>query len=425
MSGRARGLGIVEPARKIALAEWMTRTDTRDLMAALQIDGVPARYVGGCVRDTLLGRPVKDIDIATAEPPDRVVALIEKAGFRAIPTGIAHGTVTAVVRGASFEITTLRHDVETDGRRARVAFTDDWVADAERRDFTFNALYCDEDGTLYDPTGGLDDLDEGRVRFVGVALDRIREDVLRLMRFFRLYAYYGARMPDEDALEACRTMAPHISTLSAERVWGELRRLLQANDPVPVLDLMEEWSVLTHVLPEAESRDRLARLVDFERHAGLTPDDVRRLAALVDVNASGAVDLAGRLRLSNAETKRLIALAAPAEIPSVDLGERQNRVVLYHLGLDIFADLVMLEWAGDEPAEGGARTRTDAWRALMTMPDRMPVPAFPLGGKDVIALGVPAGDRVGQLLDATERWWIDQDFVPDKSSCLEHLRKLV
>ncbi|MBT4907100.1 MAG: CCA tRNA nucleotidyltransferase, partial [Rhodospirillaceae bacterium] len=169
----------------------MTKSETRGIMSALQADSAPARFVGGCVRDTLLGRPVKDIDIATAEPPERVVALIEKAGFRAVPTGIAHGTVTAVVGAAHFEITTLRHDVETDGRRARVAFTDDWVADAERRDFTFNAIFCDDDGTLYDPTGGLADLEAGRVRFVGTALERLREDVLRLMRFFRLHAYYG------------------------------------------------------------------------------------------------------------------------------------------------------------------------------------------------------------------------------------------
>lgn len=403
----------------------MTQSETRGIMRALQADGAPARFVGGCVRDTLLGRPVKDIDIATAETPDRVVALIEKAGFRAVPTGIAHGTVTAVVNGAPFEITTLRHDVETDGRRARVAFTDDWVADAARRDFTFNAIFCDEDGTLYDPTGGLADLEAGRVRFVGTALERLREDVLRLMRFFRLYAYYGTTLPDADALEACRTMAPEIANLSVERVWGELRRLLQAPDPVPVLDLMEEWSILAHVLPEAESRDRLARLVDFERHAGTPADDVRRLAAVVKTDDAGVAALAVRLRLSNAEAKRLVALAAPSQPPSVDLGERQNRVVLYRLGADIFLDLVLLGWAGDTPDADAGRVRVDAWRALITLPERAPVPAFPLSGKDVVGLGVPAGIRVGELLEAVEQWWIGQDFAPNRGLCLDYLRGLI
>jgi poly(A) polymerase len=414
-------LGIVEPARKITPEAWMTQSETRQIMRALQADGIPARFVGGCVRDTLLGRPVKDIDIATAETPDRVVALIEKAGYRAIPTGISHGTVTAVVAGKPFEITTLRHDVETDGRRARVAFTDDWAADAERRDFTFNAIFCDEDGTIYDPTGGLADLEAGCVRFVGTALERIREDVLRLMRFFRLYAYYGTAAPDAEALEACRTMAPEVVTLSAERVWGELRRLLQAPDPVPVLDLMERWSVLPHVLPEADSRERLARLVDFERHAGTQADDIRRLAAVVKTDADGAAALAGRLRLSNAESRRLVALVAPSEQPSVGLGERQNRVLLYRVGPDNFADLVLLGWAGDDRDGDTDRVRTDAWRDLMSLPERAPVPAFPLSGKDVLALGVPTGAKVGELLEAAEDWWIGQNFVPDQAACLAWL----
>lgn len=391
-------------------------------MSALQADGAPARYVGGCVRDTLLGRSVKDIDIATAETPERVVALIEKAGFRAVPTGIAHGTITAVVGAAHFEITTLRHDVETDGRRARVAFTDDWVADAERRDFTFNAIFCDEDGTLYDPTGGLADLEAGRVRFVGTALERLREDVLRLMRFFRLYAYYGTISPETDALEACRAMAPQIANLSIERVWGELRRLLQAPDPVSVLGLMETWGVLPHVLPEAGDRVRLGRLVEIERRVELPADDIRRLVALLQTGASGAAALVGRLRLSKAEAKRLTALAVPVQWPTAHVGEKQNRVVLYRVGADIFVDLVLLGWAADDP---GDRARDDAWQALMTLPARAPVSAFPLSGKDVLGLGVPAGTRVGELLEAVELWWIGQDFAPDQAGCLDHLRGLI
>lgn len=397
----------------------MTRSETRKVMRALQAGGVTARFVGGCVRDALRGRPVKDIDIATAEPPDRVVALIEKAGLRSVPTGIDHGTVTAVVDKAHFEITTLRHDVETDGRRARVAFTDDWIADAERRDFTFNAIFCDEDGTLYDPTGGIGDLEAGRVRFVGIALERIREDVLRLLRYFRLYAYYGSAPPDPAALEACRTMAPQIETLSVERVWGELRRLLQAPDPVAVLDLMEEWKVLGHVLPEAGDRARLGRLVDIERQQNVPVQDIRRLAALLSVDETEAAALADRFRLSNAEAKRLRALMAPHHRPSASAGDRENRVTLYHTGADIFGDLVLLGWAADQESPA------DAWSQLTTLAERMPVPSFPLAGKDVLSLGVPAGPRVGDLLEAAEVWWIEREFVPDRAGCIEYLRSLI
>lgn len=409
----------MEAARKIALVDWMTRSETRQVMGALQADGVPARFVGGCVRDTLLGRPVKDIDIATAEPPDRVVALIEKAGLRAIPTGIEHGTITAIVGSTPFEITTLRHDVETDGRRARVAFTDDWVSDAERRDFTFNAIFCDEDGTLYDPTGGLADLEVGRVRFVGTALERLGEDVLRLLRYFRLYAYYGSAPPDEDALQACRKMAPQIANLSIERVWGEMRRLLVAPDPVSVLEVMKQWDVLPHVLPEAGDHNRLARLVGIEKEVSAPADDIRRLAALVETDEAGAVSLARRLRLSNLEAKRLGAVAAPKYRPDAHDDEQQNRIVLYRTGPDVFDDLVLLGWAestGDND---------DAWRGLLTLAERAPVPAFPIGGKDVLARGVPAGTRVGELLEAVEQWWMAQGFPPDRDSCLEHLSGLI
>jgi poly(A) polymerase len=309
----------VEPAGKLKPETWMIERKTAAVMRALMADGAPARFVGGCVRDCILGRPVKDIDIATAEPPDRVVELLNNAGLKAIPTGIDHGTVTAVVDGAPFEITTLRLDVETFGRRARVAYTDDWVADARRRDFTMNALFCDLDGTLYDPTGGLPDLRAGRVRFVGEARERIREDLLRLLRFFRLHAYYGAGEADQDALRACREMASEITALSAERIWSELKRLLYSPAPAPVLNLMADWDVLRHVLPEAGSREPLARLVDVEAKSATDPDPVRRLSVLLNVDDSGAAAFASRLRLSKAETQRLRTLVTP---PLVSTGRR-------------------------------------------------------------------------------------------------------
>ena len=406
----------MESAGKLKLEPWMTERETVAVMHALMADGVPARFVGGCVRDTILGRAVKDIDIATAEPPGRVVALLEAAGLKAIPTGIDHGTITAVVDGVPFEITSLRRDVETFGRRARVAFNDNWAADAERRDFTMNAVFCDLDGTLYDPTGGLPDLKAGRVRFVGEARERIREDQLRLLRYFRLYAYYGTAPADREALLACREMAPNIHTLSAERIWSELKNLLLAPAPTEVLDLMAEWDVLRHALPEAGSRAPLARLVDREAGTATILDPVRRLSILLEIDDAGAIDFAGRLRLSKAETKRLQAFVTPPMRPSPEGSAAQNRVMLYRLGRDLYTDLVLLGWSLD-------RSGPDAsWPTLLMLAERAPVPEFPLSGRHVLALGVESGPLVRELLDSVERWWIDNDFRPDRAACLEQLK---
>lgn len=406
----------MKPAGKLEPVSWMRAPETGAVMAALMADGVPARFVGGCVRDTLLGRTVKDIDIATAEAPDRVVALLEDAGLKAIPTGIAHGTITTLLDGEPCEITTLRLDVETFGRHARVAYTDDWEADAHRRDFTINALFCDLDGTLYDPTGGLADLEARRVRFVGVARDRIQEDLLRLLRFFRFHAYYGTGSADEEALQACRQMAGDIATLSAERIWTELKRLLGAPSAADVLTLMADWDVLPHVLPEAGSRDLLASLIHVEAKAGLEPDPVRRLSVLMTMDPTGARNFADRLRLSKAETQRLEFLLNPSARPAPDLPETENRAMLYRLGAEKFVDSVLLGWAiaghvNDEP-----------WQALLKLPDCSPVPDFPLNGDDVLALGIGSGQLVGALLAEVERWWIDQDFKPDRAACLAQLK---
>ena len=396
----------------------MVKPETAAVMRALMADGVAARFVGGCVRDTIIGRDVKDIDIATAEPPDRVVHLLETAGLKAIPTGIDHGTVTAVVAGAPFEITTLRVDVETFGRHARVAYTDDWSVDAHRRDFTMNALFCDPDGTLYDPTGGLDDLRAGRVRFVGTARERIEEDVLRLLRFFRLYAYYGTDPVDHDALQACKEMAPKLSTLSAERVWSELKRLLVAPRAAEVLALMADWAVLRHLLPEAGDRNPLLkRLIEAEAKVALDADPVRRLAILLDMDDDGTSALAARLKLSNAETRRLRDLVPPAGRPSTIMTDAENRALLYALGEDLFVDLALTQWAAAED------TTDAAWKNLLALPKRRPIPDFPLSGQDVVALGVPSGKRIGDLLARVERWWIDHDFEPDRAACLARLKR--
>ncbi|MFQ5953949.1 MAG: CCA tRNA nucleotidyltransferase [Kiloniellales bacterium] len=410
----------MQRAGQIAPQPWMTAPATRAVLDALSAEGACVRFVGGCVRDAVLGRPVKDVDFATPDEPETVLRLLARAGHRALPTGLEHGTVTAVVDAARFEITTLRRDVETDGRRARVAFTDDWVTDARRRDFTINAVYCAADGTLYDPVGGLEDLRRGRVRFVGDARRRIIEDKLRLLRFFRFYAWYGRPPADPAALDACRELAPELKGLSGERVREEILAVLGAPDPAPVIAMMAEDRVLEQALPEAGDGRRLAALVTAE---GLTggADPLRRLAALLGGGSATAV--AERLRLSKAQRERLRTLTDPPMAVTVDLDRRARRHALYRLGADTFRDLALLAWAGE--GETRSRHETETWRALITEAETWTPPKFPLHGRDVLALGVAAGPAVGELLGRVEEWWIEGDFTADRKAALAHLRALV
>ncbi|HEY4133748.1 MAG TPA: CCA tRNA nucleotidyltransferase [Alphaproteobacteria bacterium] len=420
------------PVEKIKPQDWMTRPATRAVMAALAASGATARFVGGCVRDALLRRAVGDIDIATDAAPDAVIAALEKAKIRAIPTGLAHGTVTAVVADATgekhqFEITTLRRDVETDGRHARVAFTDDWAADAARRDFTMNALFLDMDGRLYDPCGGLDDAKRGRVRFVGDPALRLEEDVLRLLRYFRFFAHYDRAPADAAALAACRAAAPQLPGLSGERVRQELLKLLAAPDPGPAVKLMAEAGAFAHLLPEATAVARLAALPALERREGARRDPLRRLAALIEVHAAGAEQVAARLRLSNMEKTRLTALAAP-ELPVMAglSGGLLNRV-LHRLGGPLMRDLALLAWA-DDAANGQADDQTaddQAYVRLIAAADCWRPRVFPLTGQDALAFGLPPGPAVGRALAAAEDWWIERGFAPDRDACLAYLRDMI
>ncbi len=394
---------------------------TGAVMAALTARGGVARFVGGCVRDAVIGREVADVDIATAEPPETVIGLLEDAGLRAVPTGLAHGTVTAIAHGRPFEITTLRRDVETDGRHAKVAFTDDWASDAARRDFTFNAMFCDPDGTLYDPFDGAADLAAGRVRFVGDARARIEEDVLRLLRFFRFYAHYGAPPPDADALQACAALALRLPGLSGERVRVETLKLLAAPDPMAAVRLLAEAGALPHFMPEAEGSDftTLERLVAIETRLKAV-DPVRRLAALVD-GAARPETIAERLRLSNAQARRLRDLLRPPVAIGGAMDDRDARRALYRAGADTYRDLVLLAWARDTAAALDAASYERPW----ALADAWPVPRFPLAGKDVLTRGVARGPRVGALLAALETWWIDGDFHADKPALLARLDELI
>jgi poly(A) polymerase len=395
---------------RIAPPSWMASAPVRAVMAALSRNGGAARFVGGCVRDTLLGRGIGDIDIATALPPDRVIEQLEAAGIKTVPTGIAHGTVTAIVSPQHFEVTTLRHDVETFGRHARVAFTADWEADARRRDFTMNALFLDIEGTVFDAVGGFADLRAGRVRFVGIADERIREDVLRLLRFYRFQAHYGQGAADAQARDACRRLAPLLPTLSGERVAGETFKLLAAPDPLATLAMMVEDGVLAVLLPEARTLDRLAALMPLEP----SPDPLRRLAALIGADPAAAAAVGDRLRLSNVQRARLAGIAAPPWPVDLAGDVRTRRRALHHLGATLFTDLVLLHAAaaGDAGAVPALLALAAAWTPV----------AFPLKGRDVIAVGVPPGPAVGDLLAAVEAWWEAGDFRADRKACLAELK---
>jgi poly(A) polymerase len=405
--------------RRIAPPPWMSEAATRAVLRAFSAAGVEARFVGGAVRDALLGQSVAgsgaeaDIDIATPASPERVIDLLQQSGIKVVPTGLAHGTVTAVVPPRHFEITTLRRDVETFGRRARVAFDADWAADAGRRDFTINAIFLSPDGTIDDPVGGLADLRARRVRFVGDPATRIAEDVLRLLRYYRFEAQFGAGAGDPQARAACREAAHLLPTLSAERVAQELVKLLETTDPTAVLRMMQEDGVLSVVVPEARRLDRLRRMIEIEPEI----DPLRRLAALIDVDGSGAVALAERLRFSNAWRDRLQGLARPWPLePQGDA--RAQRRVLYRLGAERYRDIALLL------AADGAVSTTRLDEFLAQARDWTP-PRFPLAGRDVVALGIPPGERVGQLLDAVRAWWEAGDFTADRAACLAYLQTLV
>lgn len=399
---------------------WMRAPETEAVLAALGAGGAELRFVGGCVRDAVLGRPIGDIDIATPEPPNLVIARLAKAGLKAIATGLDHGTVTAVAAGRPFEITTLRRDVESFGRHARIAFTDDWRADAARRDLTFNALSCTPEGVLHDYFGGLEDLAEGRVRFVGDARARIREDRLRLLRFFRFLAWYGRTAPDAEGLAAAVEAAPELARLSGERIQAEMLKLLAAPDPTPVVALMVAGGVLAHALPAAARPARLAGLIAAERLAGLDRDAVLRLGALLDADEAGARKVAERWRLSNADRDRLIAIVSPGPDLSPALPEPERRLRLYRLGATSWRDRVLVAWAEALAADHGEDP--DGWLGLLRLPERWPPPALPVKGRDLVKLGLDPGPEVGALMAALEDWWIGEDFAPDRAACLDWAR---
>ncbi|WP_119300525.1 CCA tRNA nucleotidyltransferase [Dongia deserti] len=390
---------------------WMTDGPAAKVVRALTAEGDQARFVGGCVRDALVGRTIRDIDITTPLSPQRVTELLHKAGLKAVPTGIDHGTVTAVADKTGVEVTTLRLDVETDGRRAKVAFTDDWQADAARRDLTINALSADADGTVHDYFGGLEDLAAGRVRFVGDPRQRITEDYLRLLRFFRFHADYAAGEFDPAAVGAAQELAPNLKSLSGERLRQETLRLLTARRGVDVWGEMLSLGIVQHYLPWATSLDRLRWVAELEQRHGLAPDPIRRLAALTMTGCGREV--AETLRLSRAEGDRIIDLDAARE-PFDASGPQAVRRQIYAWGNDGARDRLLLDWLDRIDGASGA--------AALAIVESWPRPRFPIKGADIVKMGVSEGPRIGELLEKVENWWVDRDFAPDRAACLVYAR---
>ena len=407
-------------SERLPIMDWMAAPATRAVMQALETAGGEgsARFVGGCVRNAILNRPIDDIDIATQLEPPAVAAALTAAGLKSAPTGIEHGTVTAIADGQPFEVTTLRRDVATDGRRAVVSFTRDWAEDAQRRDFRLNALYLDARGTVYDPVGeGLADARAGRIIFVGDPEQRIREDYLRILRFFRFQAWYGRQLPDPAGLRACGALKDGLTQLSAERVSRELLKLLAADDPRPALSLMQDAGVLQAVLPSADGLALVQRLVAIERDSLGGGDAELRLAALWPRTRPAAIAEANRLRLSKAQRERLAAAADGEPAITASLGLPQARRLLYRFGGQVYRDRLKLAWASAsaQPAE--------PWLTLLAEADCWTPPCFPLSGRDAMAAGLPAGPTMGAALRAVEDWWVDHDFEPHREALLARLRQ--
>ncbi len=395
---------------------WAEAPAPRAVLAALAAAGGEGRFVGGCVRDSLLGRPITDIDIATPLLPEAVMAALREAGIAAVPTGLQHGTVTAVVRGQPrghdrLEITTLRQDVETDGRHALVVFTQDWCLDARRRDLTMNALFLDAKGEIYDFVGGEADLEARRVRFVGDPRRRIEEDYLRILRFLRFHAHYAEGPPDPMALEAASSLAPGLERISGERKRNEMLRLLEAPDPLPVVAIMRERGILAHVLPEADGGPRLARLLALAPES----DALLRLASLLPPTAEAGSASAGRLRLSRRQAKRLDAMLEAAREGAALARPRARRALLYRQGPQALLERgISAAAAGllDPAVLQELREEAASWQAR----------ALPVDGRDLQALGLE-GPALGQALRALEALWLDQAFRPDRAALLEEAKK--
>ncbi|WP_296744947.1 CCA tRNA nucleotidyltransferase [Mesorhizobium sp.] len=404
-------------------ADWLGEEHLQRLLAALTEGGEEARVAGGAVRNTLLGQPVADIDIAATTLPQETIRRAEAAGFKTAPTGIEHGTITVVAGGKPYEVTTLRADVETDGRRAKVIFGRDWKADAERRDFTINALYAEADGTVVDLVGGIADIGARRLRFIGEADARIREDYLRILRFFRFFAWYGEGRPDAEGLKACARLKDGLGQLSAERVWSELRKLFSASDPSRALLWMRQAGVLSAVLPESEKWgiDAIHGLVRAEKDLGWAVDPMLRLEAVVPPDAARMKTLAERLRFSNEEADRL-RLWALTTAPEPRTTETELAKKVYFSDRGGYLDRLRLALAGARTRaveDNQAMMEAGGFSRLLNFVLRWEKPVFPIKGADLTELGASPGPKLGATLRNLEKEWVESGFTADRGALLK------
>ena len=387
----------------LSRASWLKAPSLQRVFKVIADAGGEARVAGGAVRNALLKEKVTEVDVATTLSPEHVMEVCKAAGLSVHPTGIDHGTVTVVADHHPYEVTTLRHDVETDGRRAKVKFTDDWQADAMRRDFTMNAMYCDARGKIYDFTDGYRDISRKRIIFVGSPHKRIEEDYLRILRFFRFHARYGKGVPDKAGLAACVRHRKGLDGLSAERIRQEMFKLMVAPGAVPTLKLMHKHGILDRLLPYTE---------DWRVISRLPADPVLRLSVL----ASEPRSMHEKWRLSNHEAKRIERIVSMMA-PSPALRPREQRIILYQTGAETWRDLVRVAWARSK-----ASTDDRTWRRLLRLPDRWEMPGLPVSGRDLIEAGVTPGPEMGALLRRIEDWWVASDFKPGKIELLEKFR---
>lgn len=408
-------------------AEWLKSPPLRALFDALNRDGGEARVVGGAVRNSLLGTKVSDVDLATTHLPQDTMRLAKDAGFKPVPTGIEHGTVTVVVRGRPFEVTTLRTDIETNGRHAKVVFGTDWQKDAERRDFTINALYAKADGTIVDHVGGLADIETRTLRFIGDAEARIREDYLRILRFFRFFAWYGSGRPEADGLRASARLKDGLNQLSAERVWVELKKLLSASDPSRALLWMRQSGVLSVILPESEKWgiDAIHSLVRTEQELDWPTDALLRLESMVPPDAARVSEMGKRLKMSNAERARLEAWARQDVVKS-ELSEYALKKLLYRSSKQAVLDRVMLGYAaarGEAAMNDEAMIKVGAFSRLLETAQNYEAPLFPVTGADLLTMGIEKGPKLGKILKELEAIWIESNFSLDKEELLAKINR--
>jgi len=398
---------------------WMSRKEVQQIFEALPEGSV--RFVGGCVRNALLGEPVRDVDLACQLEPAEVQSTLKAAGVKTVPTGIEHGTVTAVVDGKPFEITSLRKDIETDGRRAVVSFTKDWAEDAQRRDFTINALYADVEGNIYDPTErGLVDIKTRMLHFVGDADARVQEDYLRILRFFRFLAWYGGKAKvDAEALKACRENRQGLKTISAERIWTEFKRLLEAPDPARALRIMLTNDILDMLFPEASNVEGLEKIIALENREGLSPDPLLRLMAMSARDEFAMAGLCKRLKTSKAERRRLLGWAGDRTSFDPSGEDRDKKIAIFHAGQNIAHDRFVIRAAGEE--NPGIASR---WMGLPQFSQNWDIPEFPLKGRDLKVAGLKDGPEMGKKLAALKALWVRSGFTADKARLMQALALL-